>query len=315
MQTLNQIVTNFNNIADAHYQINTFGYGAFEDIASSGVTTYPLMYVVPLPSQIREKELRLNLSVAVMDLVHKGNTNVQDVESDMLLLITDILSQLRLNTYDFKLDLSSVRVDPFRERFADEVTGWVADITIVVPYDMDRCGIPTSTVSISANPACPRVTIYDSLGAVVTTIIAGGSYIISACAAGSVRNSDSTYTNTVASGGSLVLADITHVDSDGSGVSFPSAKIFTCTPQIKTTFLNLVFGIGATADYSTTIVSGEEGVYTANTLTNVTSVTYYKNALLATLPITLIATDTLRVVPVITNTAIEARVKLTGTYT
>ncbi len=80
------------------------------------------------------------------------------------------------------------------------------------------------------------------------------------------------------------------------------------------TFLNFVFGIGATADYTTTIASGEEGTYTANTLTNASSVAYYKNAVLATLPITLAIDDTLRVVPTITNTAIEARVKLIGTY-
>jgi len=80
------------------------------------------------------------------------------------------------------------------------------------------------------------------------------------------------------------------------------------------TFLNFVFGVGATADYTTTIVSGEEGVYTAQTLTNLTSPVYYKNAVAATLPITLVATDTLRVTGTITNTAIEARVKLTGTY-
>lgn len=130
-----------------------------------------------------------------------------------------------------------------------------------------------------------------------------------------VSNSDLSYTDVILCANSLVLDDITHVDSDGAGVSYPSAKIFTCTPQIKTTFLSFVFGIGATADYTQTIVSGEEGVHTDEALVNVTSVIYKKNTVVATLPITLIVGDTLEVIPTITDTAIDARVKLTGTYT
>lgn len=51
-----------------------------------------------------------------------------------------------------------------------------------------------------------------------------------ACDDGNVRNSDSTYTNTVASGGTLVLPDITVTDSDGSTSSVPSVQDVTCTP-------------------------------------------------------------------------------------
>lgn len=137
---------------------------------------------------------------------------------------------------------------------------------------------------------------------------------ISDCLDATVSNSDDTYTATVASGGTLELPDITVTNSDGVPQSLPAQTNFVCTPQIEDTFLNFVFGIGATADYTTTIVSGEEGVYTANTLTNISSPVYYKNAAVVTLPITLVVSDVFRITGTITNTAIEAIVKLTGTY-
>jgi len=140
---------------------------------------------------------------------------------------------------------------------------------------------------------------------------------ISDCADATVSNSDDTYTATVASGGTLELPDITVTDSDGTTSSYPASKNYTCTPcpaPDTDTFLNFVFGIGATADFTTTIESGEEGTYTANTLTNVSSAVYYKNAGVVTFPFDLAVADTFRIVPTITNTAVEARVKLTGTY-
>lgn len=45
-----------------------------------------------------------------------------------------------------------------------------------------------------------------------------------------VRNSDSSYSTTVASGATLVLPDITFTDSDGSSSSVPSVQDITATP-------------------------------------------------------------------------------------
>lgn len=49
------------------------------------------------------------------------------------------------------------------------------------------------------------------------------------CVPGAVRNSDDTYTASVASGGTLTLPDVTHTDSDGSAVSTPAMVPFVAT--------------------------------------------------------------------------------------
>lgn len=114
------------------------------------------------------------------------------------------------------------------------------------------------------------------------------------CKPVTIFNQNGSIASTVSSGGSYTLTDCPAVEKD--------------------TFLNFIFGIGATCDYTQTIVSGEEGTYTANTLTNLTSPVYRKNGSIVSLPFTLVATDTLRVTGTITSAAAVAKVKLTGTY-
>lgn len=266
MYTLNQTVKVFNDIADAHKQINFFDYGLLENIASSGTITYPYLYLAPRPAIKRGKSVILNFTVVLSDLSHKTQVSSQEIESDLLQVCNDIVSLLQDPDYPFKLITENIRMEPFRDRFEDEVTGWLMDLSIEIPVDLDRCAVPGQAL-INSNPACPDVRIYNSAGTLVATIVAGGIYTIAAC------------------------------------------------PECDTdTFLNFVFGVGATADYTETIVSGEEGTYTTNTLTNVSSVVYKKNGGVVTLPFTVAVADTLQVIPVITNTALEARVKLTGTY-
>ena len=54
--------------------------------------------------------------------------------------------------------------------------------------------------------------------------------IPSSCLDATVENSDLSYSNTVASGGTLVLPNITFTDSDGTPSSVPSVKNITATP-------------------------------------------------------------------------------------
>jgi hypothetical protein len=78
-----------------------------------------------------------------------------------------------------------------------------------------------------------------------------------------VTNSNASYTDSVASGGTLVLPDITVTDSDGSTYTQPSVENVTCTAQIKDLFWELnyngtddVIYIPATVNNVGTLTSG-----------------------------------------------------------
>jgi hypothetical protein len=95
-----------------------------------------------------------------------------------------------------------------------------------------------------------------------TQILAEGSEDILAPDA-TVTNSNASYTDSVVSGGTLVLPDITVTDSDGSTYTQPSVEDVVCTPQVKTLFWELnyngtddVIYIPATASNVGTLTSG-----------------------------------------------------------
>lgn len=137
--------------------------------------------------------------------------------------------------------------------------------------------------------------------------------LITLCAAATVTNSDSTFNATVASGATLILSDINHIDSDGTPVPTPAQTVF-----ISTVIKNiLIFDFQASAgdDYTATIEADTSGTYDLDTavLTNVATVVYKKNTIIVTGSQTFVATDTLEVIITRTNDALDSKVKLTET--
>jgi hypothetical protein len=143
--TLNQIIAKLESIASSHQQINSFAIGDLSDLLK-GNRNYPLMYVVLLPSSYQDKEFRLNLSVLLMDLVDNGKANENEVLSDMLLIASDVRALLMApeNASLYLIDKNST-VDPFTERFEDDVAGWNINITFRIMDLMDRCRIPLNS--------------------------------------------------------------------------------------------------------------------------------------------------------------------------
>lgn len=111
------------------------------------------------------------------------------------------------------------------------------------------------------------------------------------CVPGAVRNSDDTYTASVASGGTLTLPDVTHTDSDGSAVSTPAMVPFVATACVgalpATARLRQTGGAQIGGDY--TIPAGGSLDITApdgtvNTTDGLTPVGLVKSAGSANLP-------------------------------
>jgi len=126
-----------------------------------------------------------------------------------------------------------------------------------------------------------------------------------------VTNSNATYTDSVVSGGTLVLPDITVTDSDGSTFTQPSVENVVCTlsPQDLT-----IYAPYETADdtISFTIITGSAGTITSADTTGLTSVTYDIDGSPATLPFTLAVGDVLTID--FDSAGAGGVVILTGTY-
>lgn len=183
--------------------------------------------------------------------IFRGNDNEQDVLNTQLavgLRLMEVLERGDFKQFQMRGEPS---FEPFTERFENYMAGWAVTFTVVVPNTMLSCdavvlpsackevnylveyedGTPiesgtipsggTKTVTVPNCPTCDDATwtLRDESGTTISTgtIASGGTANITAPSA-SVNNSDSTYSTTVLSGGSLTLPDSqVNVNSVDSG--------------------------------------------------------------------------------------------------
>jgi hypothetical protein len=146
--TLNQVITQLEAIATAHYQINSFGFGNIYDITTSGDITYPLMWVQHEGVDISTGVQNFKFDVIICDIVKGGRVNETEVLSDQLEIVKDVIAQLKHPSYKWDFVGDNVALTAFEERFPDSVTGYSFTIVLQLPYATNRCSIPMSTLTI-----------------------------------------------------------------------------------------------------------------------------------------------------------------------
>ena len=144
--TLEQLYNLFRDIGTQHLFIKTTTIGDIFEV-DLVETTYPLMHVSTNTATFTSGQIEHSFQIVVMDLVNKDENNEEEVLSDMLQIIGDVLSVLLnsdfdTNYTDFRHEIriqENITCEPFTERFDNEVTGWTADVNIVVQFAADAC--------------------------------------------------------------------------------------------------------------------------------------------------------------------------------
>lgn len=151
--TLNQIRQKLSDIAAAHLQINSFESGELWEIGSSDgnnplPVVFPQLWMNVTPAAMDTRVLVMQFQLLIMDLVSKDMSNEFEVQSDTLQTIVDVVAKLRdpewLNEYNIVID-EGVTLEPFTEKFDDEVTGWIATVNVRIPNTQDRCAVPETS--------------------------------------------------------------------------------------------------------------------------------------------------------------------------
>jgi surface protein len=259
--TRRQIAGLLQTIASSHFQINTFGWGDVPELLGRQNTIYPFMMVTPESPVMGEGEVTHPFRISIADRLQKGLENIEEVDSDMYQVLRDVITQIDNVAYqDMRVELP-LTIDPFRAEDAQDVYGFSGVVNIIVDENYDQCAIPSDDVPFDPNPPtqiCLPALIENSDSSYVVNVASGGSLILPdvdilvvdindnpldtstipsvknhiidvVCNGGTVENSDSSYSDTVLSGGTLTLPDITVTDSDGSTFSQPSVTNVTCT--------------------------------------------------------------------------------------
>jgi hypothetical protein len=160
MITFKNIVDDFNDIATNHHLINSFHSGFLDevDINKLDKADFPILYIEPGTTTIDKGELTYSFTAFVITPILEDLSNRNDVWTNTLLIMQDIIADFRQNlavqpsgddsgkkySYaDGQMVLNMpISTDPFTARFANILTGWSAGFSIQVNNTNDLCNAP-----------------------------------------------------------------------------------------------------------------------------------------------------------------------------
>ena len=131
--------------------VNTVTEGDLFDIDLSKQSIFPLSHLIINSVTAQESVLRFNISILSMDIVDEskepttdifiGNNNEQDVLNTQLAVLNKLVQVLRrgdLYSSQYQLD-GDASLEPFVDRFENNLAGWNADLEIEMPNDLYVC--------------------------------------------------------------------------------------------------------------------------------------------------------------------------------
>lgn len=143
--TYNQILKKLETISMSNPFVKRFGSGEIQqlDTDAPNETDYPYTWVVPQSVSIGENTLNYKFRVMVFDQDDTDDHNQQEILSDTLRTLIDIIKTFRYdNGQDYNLGAPIPEAFPFTHRIVDYVVGWYCDLEIETELDNSPCDIP-----------------------------------------------------------------------------------------------------------------------------------------------------------------------------
>ena len=131
--------------------VNTVTSGDITRIDLSKQTMFPLSHIIVNNVGNEDNILRFSLSVLSMDIVDqskeevidifRGNNNEQDILNTQLAVLNKLVQVLRGGTLHqdlYQLD-GTPNLEPFYDRFENEMAGWALTFDVIIPNDIEIC--------------------------------------------------------------------------------------------------------------------------------------------------------------------------------
>ena len=130
---------------------NTVTYGDITQVDLDKQTMFPLSHVILNGATSGENTMTFNFSVLAMDIVDQskdevtdpfvGNDNEQDVLNTQLSVLNKLVQKLRIGSlYSDKYQVvGDVSLEPFRDRFENQIAGWTATFDVIIENDVNVC--------------------------------------------------------------------------------------------------------------------------------------------------------------------------------
>lgn len=146
-----RVLDTIKDTLQADTNCNTVTYGDITQIDLSKQTIFPLSHIIVNSVTSGENIMTLNLSILAMDIVDVskdevtdifvGNDNEQDVLNTQLTVLNKVIQKLRIGSlYSDKYQVQGdVSLEPFRDRFENQIAGWTATMDIIIENDVNVC--------------------------------------------------------------------------------------------------------------------------------------------------------------------------------
>ena len=131
--------------------VNTVTTGDISDINLNKQDIFPLSHIIVNNVVVNEQTLDFNISILSCDIVNQskletvdiftGNNDVQNILNTQLAVLNKVIQKLRmgnLHTDMYQLD-GSPSLEPFYDRFENQLAGWTATMNIQVYNDIYIC--------------------------------------------------------------------------------------------------------------------------------------------------------------------------------
>lgn len=135
----------------ADVNVNTVTIGDIYDVNLNKQDIFPLSHIIINNVLQQEQTLTFNISILAMDIVDQsksettdiftGNNNEQDILNTQLAVLNKVIQVLRMGTlfvdkYQLEGDVS---LEPFYDRFENQLAGWTATMSVLIYNDIRIC--------------------------------------------------------------------------------------------------------------------------------------------------------------------------------
>ena len=164
VRSYKEVVNYFNTLAMSHMGVEQFSTGMISDIDVQTnlqtPTKYPLVFLVHRGGTIQTKgKTTFSFTLMVMDIAKNQEPLEVNRLSDCHDIMQDLISRIMLTsweTVEIVLDMPVVTT-PFVERFNNNLSGWAAEISVIVKSPLNLCEAAFDTGYVPPTPATTSV--------------------------------------------------------------------------------------------------------------------------------------------------------------
>lgn len=141
-----QIILDWEQFADAHEQINSFGFGDITQLIDDNITKqtpeFPRLYFQPETTTLSPNHMHITWRVTICDIVDDDLSNQQDIWSDTLEIAKDLYAKAYLSDYDIEWNAD---LSPWFQETPTVLAGWTYTMNVQQKFDYNRCVLPIDT--------------------------------------------------------------------------------------------------------------------------------------------------------------------------